>query len=79
MKKTRLLCAVLFTCLLVAVFAFCLPAEVKAETEGNYTYTVTDGKATVIGCETSVSDHIYIPEKLDGYPVTTIGANAFKD
>lgn len=79
MKKTRFLSLVLFACLMAAVFVFCLPTEVKAETEGNYTYMVTDGKATVTGCQTSVSGHIYVPEKLGGYPVTTIGANAFKD
>ncbi|MBQ3000126.1 MAG: leucine-rich repeat domain-containing protein [Oscillospiraceae bacterium] len=79
MKKIRILSVALAACLAVAAVIFCLPAEVRAETQGIYTYTVTDGKATVTGCQTSASGHIAVPERLGGYPVTTIGAGAFKD
>ncbi len=79
MKKTSFFCAVVFACLLAAVFAFCLPIEVKAETHDIYTYTVTDGKATVTGCQTSAEGHIAVPATLGGYPVTAIGANAFEN
>ncbi len=77
MKKRRLLCAVLVVCLMVAVFVFCLPTEVKAETHDIYTYTVENGEATITKCKVSASGHIAVPDKLGGYPVTTIGNSAF--
>ena len=77
MRKTRLLSAVLCACLLVVLAALWMPMEAKAETEGSYTYTVTDGKATITQCNTAVSGHIAVPNRLGGYPVTTIGKNAF--
>lgn len=77
MKKTRLLSIALFACLMVAAFVFCLSEEVKAETFDNYTYTVTDGKATITKCRVSASGHIAVPANLGGYPVTAIGSKAF--
>ncbi len=46
-------------------------------TEGYYTYTVTDGKATIIDCNTSISGDIVIPSTLGGYPVTAIGCDGY--
>ncbi len=46
-------------------------------TEGYYTYTVSDGKATIEDVNNSISGNITIPSTLGGYPVTTIGARAF--
>ena len=46
-------------------------------TEGIYTYKVTNGKATIKDCRTSVSGAITIPSTLGGYPVATIGNYAF--
>ncbi|MBE6926325.1 MAG: hypothetical protein E7461_05710 [Ruminococcaceae bacterium] len=77
MKKTRILCAAVFACLTVALFVFCLPVEVAAETHDIYTYTVENGQATLTKCDASASGHIAIPATLGGYPVTTIGKNAF--
>ena len=74
MRKTKHLWIALFALLMLAVF---MPTEVKAETHEIYTYTVEDGKATVVGCQTSVSGHIAVPSTMGGYPVTTIGAKAF--
>jgi len=77
MRKISVLCAVLTVCLLAAVF---VPTKANAQaTEGNFTYTVIDGKATVTACKTSVKGHILVPDQLGGYPVTTIGAGAFQD
>lgn len=42
-----------------------------------YTYTVSDGEATITACDTSVSGTLFIPSVLDGYPVTGIGSYAF--
>ncbi|MBR4017758.1 MAG: leucine-rich repeat domain-containing protein, partial [Oscillospiraceae bacterium] len=64
----------------VALLLICvcvLPTEADAATSGYYTYTVSNGKATVIGCSTSISGDISIPSTLGGYPVTSIGYSAF--
>ena len=50
-----------------------------ALTSGNYTYTVSNGAATITDCNTSVSGSITIPATIGGYPVTTIGSEAFKN
>ena len=67
--------------LFIAVLALLLLLTPKADaaTSGNYTYTVSGGEATITGCTTSVSGAITIPSTLDGYPVTTIGEQAFYD
>ncbi|MGI6249400.1 MAG: leucine-rich repeat protein [Acutalibacteraceae bacterium] len=44
---------------------------VNALTEGDFEYTVTDGKATITGC-TSPTGDLIIPSTLGGYPVTGI-------
>ena len=46
--------------------------------KGYYTYTVSNGKATITDCDISISGNITIPKKLGGYPVTIIGDYAFK-
>ncbi|MBQ4156321.1 MAG: leucine-rich repeat domain-containing protein [Clostridia bacterium] len=50
-----------------------------AETDGYLTYTVSDGEATIAGCDSSISGDITIPSTLGGYPVTKIGDRAFSD
>ncbi len=47
-------------------------------TEGYYTYIVENGKATITDCKTSISGSITIPSTLGGYPVTSIGEDAFE-
>ena len=43
-----------------------------------FTYTVSDGEVKIKVCDRSASGHIEIPSTLGGYPVTSIGYNAFK-
>ncbi|MBE6708357.1 MAG: hypothetical protein E7578_03835 [Ruminococcaceae bacterium] len=54
-----------------------VPVSVVAETEGSYTYTVSDGKATITKASSSIGGNVVIPETLGGYPVTGIGYGAF--
>lgn len=43
------------------------------------TYTITENNTvTLTGCDTSISGSHIIPDTIEGYPVTTIGDNAFK-
>ena len=50
---------------------------VSAETDGVFTYSVSDDKATVTAVDSSVSGDVEIPETLGGYEVTAIGSSAF--
>ncbi len=53
-------------------------AEAAEEcTDGNYTCTVTDGCATITGCDKSISGDIVIHDTLGGHPVTSIGEDVF--
>ena len=57
-------------------FDFSMKAE--AETQGIYTYTVSNGKTTITKCDASASGNIIIPSTLGGYSVTGIAAFAFE-
>lgn len=61
--------------LLVALLALCLTAafSASAATENGYTYTVTNGKATITAVDSTVTGDVVIPDTLGGYPVTEIG------
>ena len=54
-----------------------LPITASADTYGIYTYTVTNGEATITDCDDSASGDIVIPERLGRYPVTSIGEDVF--
>ncbi len=54
----------------------CVKAE-ETYTEGYYTYTVTDGKATITACDPEISGDITVPTTLGGYEVEKIGDKAF--
>lgn len=76
MKK--LLSIILTICLMLTftpLGVFNLTAN--AATSGYYTYEVSDDEATITDCDTSISGDVTIPDTLDGYPVTSIGSNAF--
>ena len=48
-----------------------------SETSGYYRYTVSNREATITVVSTSISGSVTIPETLGGYPVTSIGYQAF--
>ena len=66
LKKTLLIAAV--AALLLCVFG----VTVFAETEGIFTYSVTDGEATVTNVSRAGLEEIVIPDTLGGYPVTKL-------
>ena len=79
MKKV--LSMILSLILVVSLFpmgAVNLIANAEMEdTDGYYTYTVTNGEAMVISVDDTISGKVTIPSTLGGYPVTRIGELAF--
>lgn len=71
----RVLSVVLAVAFVLSMVTAIMPTTVLAATlsEGNYTYTVEDGKATIISYFGGDSEFIIIPSTIGGYPVTTIG------
>lgn len=71
--------------LLVAVIAIALvpqglfTIDVHAATSGNFTYTVSNGEATINDFPTDYEGALIIPSTLDGYPVMRIGITAFEN
>ena len=70
---------------IIKIFLICtlvllaLSVTVSAATEGYYTYEVSNGEVTITDVSSSISGDIRIPSTLGGYPVTTIGEDAFSD
>lgn len=71
----RIVCLIL--CLLMLLLAQPIVAAAAEFKEGYYTYTVSDGKAEIIKCNTAVSGELQIPSNLGGNLVTAIGEDAF--
>ena len=63
--------------LAVALLVGMIPIRVEAAsiTSGDYTYQLTDNEATITAA--NVSGEVVIPSHLDGYPVVSIGYEAF--
>ena len=75
MKKKLLLCVTLLAACIALVGL--LTVSSSAATSGHYTYTVSNGEATITDVSTSISGAVTIPSTLGGYPVTSIGDYAF--
>ncbi len=73
MKKRLLF--LLFVVICVSLTCLSASAE-ESFSEGYYTYTVTDGAATIKSVSAEISGDITIPETLGGYPVIAIGKEA---
>ena len=73
MKRTLV---ILLTMSLLLSCCAVIYLQAAAAVEGDYSYTVADGKATITGYYGPGGD-VIIPTTLGGYPVTTIGEYAF--
>lgn len=71
----RVLAVLSALCLLIT----CFPAAVAAETDGDLTYSVANGKVTITDCAEAATGELTIPATIAGYPVTTIGISAFEN
>ena len=80
--KIRRVNSFLVGIMLIAIGVFCSSSQVQADAgeylnEGDYTYTVTDGKARITMYNTNVEGDVTIPSTLGGFPVIGIGSRAF--
>ena len=64
---------------LTLLLSCCFPvfAQEEIQTEGLYSFTVTDGAATITKCDPSISGDVVLPATLGGYPVKAIGDGVF--
>lgn len=72
--KKKVLSFIVVLSMLSALVLVPLPAS--AATYGDFTYEVTDGKATITGY-TGTETNVTVPGEVDGYTVTAIGNSAF--
>lgn len=85
MKKISI--SVILIALLSIMFSLTSSAATPTYISGLFRYTVEDGEASIVGTildldtddEDKVILSLEIPSSLDGYPVTSIGEQAFKD
>ena len=61
---------------LLALFA-CAFLPLHAAGLNDLTYTTTDGKVTITGCDPAATGELVIPDTIDGKPVTSIGGSSF--
>ena len=61
----RAITALLGVLLFMSVI-FVLPTQASAATDGEFIYTVTDGKATITDVDESISGDVTIPAELGG-------------
>jgi len=67
------------TALIIAglVLIVTVPFNANAATQNIFKYTVSNGQATIVDCDKSVKGELIIPDTLGGFPVTSIGDDAF--
>ena len=76
MKNTKILAVVFLTVLLSCLLTFSALGAGNKYTEGIFTYTVKNGKATIVKCENTNTGILEIPATLGGYKVTKLGDDA---
>ena len=75
MSAKRTLTAALALLLAVSLVA---PSGARALADQGFTYIQSGGTVTVTGCDGACPPTLAIPARLGGYPVTSIGNNAFQ-
>ena len=58
---------------------FDFSVKTKALSEGDFTYSISNGKVKIIGCNIPSNGKVIIPSTLGGYAVTSIGDGVFAD
>jgi len=73
----RILSIVLVLCI-VSGLSIISPINAGAAKDGIYSYTVTNGYATITDVSESATGAVSVPQRLGGYPVRAIGDKAFQ-
>ena len=73
----RTLSLALAVSIILTMFTGLFSVQAGAATSGYYTYSVSNGKATITDVDTSISGNVTIPSTLGGYSVTSIGSSTF--
>ncbi len=76
-RVKQILSTILVAIMLVGVMPITSFAEDDEKTFDYLKYTITDGEVTITNCDSSISGELTIPETIEGYPVTSIGGEAF--
>lgn len=76
MKKTISITLTVLSLLVITLFGL-FNITASAQTYGYYTYTVSNGEATITDCNQHISGKAVLPDFLGGYPVTNISSYAF--
>jgi hypothetical protein len=63
---------------LLSALLLVFPSQTAKAGYQDYTYTITNGEATITGY-TGAGGDVAIPDTLGGYPVIAIGNDAFRD
>ncbi len=71
----RILTFLLSICLIATLAPF--NYVTSAESEGYYTYEINNKEVTITAVDEAISGAVTVPEELGGYPVTSIGYEAF--
>lgn len=74
-RKVLMYFVALFLVCAVSVFAF---GEASAANYNGFIYEVTDGAATIIGIDSTVTGEVIIPSEINGYTVKAIDGKAFE-
>ena len=78
MNKIKRFLSIVLSVLMVLTMVSAFAVSVAfAAVDGDYTYTVSDGKATVTVYRGSDAA-VVVPDTLGGYPVVGIGGDAFR-
>jgi len=75
-NKVKSLCFIAIVIAFILLFSPRVMAGASGVYDGDLTYYEEDGKITIEDCN-EYAESIIIPNKIDGYPVTTIRDNAF--
>ena len=76
--KKKMFSMILMLSILINLFS-AFPAYAAEYTWGQYTYTVSNSKATITKGDASISGNLVIPSSIGGYPVVAIKYGAFKN
>ncbi len=76
MKKTISITLTVLSLLVITLFGL-FNITASAQTYGYYTYTVSNGEATITDCSQHISGNVVLPDSLGGYPITNISSYAF--